>query len=129
MKLCLYHRYTREIPQPAPFLSWHGAQWGSLGFSCNQNNRGLSGAYVACIYCGLSVKVNTRKMPHGMQKLWTYLLCLFFACVVSKNPKTPNSSPMTDDDIALGGIQGLGSLPCISAVFLFLVFFLFLFFC
>ena len=24
------HRYTREIPEPAPFLFWHGAQIGGL---------------------------------------------------------------------------------------------------
>ena len=24
------HSYTREIPEPAPFLSWHGAQIGGI---------------------------------------------------------------------------------------------------
>ena len=43
--LCYAHRYTREIPEPVPFLSQHWAQIGgdSSGFSCNQNNHGLSG--------------------------------------------------------------------------------------
>ena len=40
------HRYTPEIPEPAPSLSRHGAQIGELQvFSCYQNNRGSSGAY------------------------------------------------------------------------------------
>ena len=29
-KLLFNHRYTREIPEPAPCLSWHGAQIGGL---------------------------------------------------------------------------------------------------
>ena len=32
-----------------------------------------------------------------------------FACVVGKNLKTPDLSPMADDAITLGGIYGLGS--------------------
>ena len=32
-----------------------------------------------------------------------------FACVVGKNPKTPNLSPMADDTITRGGIRGGGS--------------------
>ena len=32
-----------------------------------------------------------------------------FACVVGKNPKTPDLKPMADDAITLGGIRGLGS--------------------
>ena len=32
-----------------------------------------------------------------------------FACVVGKNLKTPNLSPMADDAATWGGIGGLGS--------------------
>ena len=32
-----------------------------------------------------------------------------FACVVGKNPNSPNLSPMTDDAMTRVGIQGLGS--------------------
>ena len=32
-----------------------------------------------------------------------------FACVVDKIPKNPNLSPMADDAITWGSIQGLGS--------------------
>ena len=41
------HKYTPEIPEPAPSLSRHGAQIGGLRvFYRNQNNCGLLGAYV-----------------------------------------------------------------------------------
>ena len=36
-----------------------------------------------------------------------------FAYVVSKNPKTPNLSPMADNAITQDGIGGLGSPLCI----------------
>ena len=62
-----------------PFSSWHGAQIGGLQvFSCNQNTSGSSGAYVTCIYCGLSVKINMCKTLHGAQRLWTHLF--FYMC-------------------------------------------------
>ena len=74
--------------RPSWFL--HRAQIRGLEFSRYQNNRGLPCAYVTCIYCSLSVKINMRKMPHGVQRSWTH--CISF--VVGKNPKTPNLSPM-----------------------------------
>ena len=40
----------------------------------------------------------------------TFCLAFALACVVSKNPKTPKLSPMADDAITQGGIEGLGSL-------------------
>ena len=44
-------------------------------------------------------------------------ICFAFvsACVVGKNPKTHNLSPMADEAISQGGIQGLGSLLYICA--------------
>ena len=36
-------------------------------------------------------------------------LAFAFACVVGKNPKTPNLSPMADDAIIQGGIGSLVS--------------------
>ena len=38
-----------------------------------------------------------------------FVLRLFFACLVGKNPETPNLSPMADDAITWGGMRGLGS--------------------
>ena len=62
------HRYIREIPEPAPFWSRHG----SSSFSRNQNNCGLSGAYVTGIYC-----VKTHVKCHTVRKRsWTHLLCV-----------------------------------------------------
>ena len=57
ISLCMYgvflymgptHRYTPEISELTPSLSWHGAQIGGLRifFSHNQNNLCSSGAYV-----------------------------------------------------------------------------------
>ena len=89
-------------------LAW-GSNWGSLGFSRNQNNHCSSGAYATCIYCGLSVKINSHKILHDAQRSWTHLLCVCFCACGQQNPKTPNLSPNADDAITLGGIQGLGS--------------------
>ena len=40
---------------------------------------------------------------------------IYFACVVGKNPNTPNLSPMADNAITRGSIPGLGSPMCICA--------------
>ena len=75
-------------------------------FPYNQHNRGLSGAYVTCI---ISVKINMSQMLHDAQSQCTHFCFVFvFACVVSKNPKTQNLSPMADDAITRGSIRGLG---------------------
>ena len=39
------------------FYSGKGLKLGVFRFPRNQNNHGSSGAYVTCIYCGLSVKI------------------------------------------------------------------------
>ena len=49
-------------------------------------------------------------MPHSTGKSSTHFVLHLFLCVWSgKNPKTPNMSPMADDAITQGGIQGLVS--------------------
>ena len=112
LQLGFLHRYTREIPEPAPFLSRHGAQnWASLGFSCDQNNRDLSGAYATC---DLNVKIFTRKTLHGTPRLWTHLLCICFCVCGQQKPEHPNVSPLADNALTLGGI--VWDLPCISVV-------------
>ena len=102
---------------PALFFppAW-GSNWGSSGFSRNQNNRDLSGAYVTCIDCSLSMKINTRKTPHGRRRLWMHLFCICFCMCGRQNPKTLNLSPMADITITQGCIQGLESLLyiCVS---------------
>ena len=113
--LSLNHRYTSEIAEPAQLLSGHGAQIGSLwGFSRNQNNCGSSGAYVTCIYCGVSVKIDLGKTTHGTRRSWTHLFCIRFCLWDRQKPKDPNLSPvaddsMADDSITQCGTRGLGS--------------------
>ena len=95
------HRYRLKIPERAPSLSRHGAPiWGHSSFSHDQNNRDLSGAYVTCIYCSLSVKINVREMLHGAQRSCECILFAFVSmCVVGKNLNIPNRSSMADDAI------------------------------
>ena len=102
-----YHRYKREIPEPAPFLSWRGTQIGwSAGSSHNQNNHGLSGAL-----CHLHLLRSEHEDQHMLnatrctKRSWTHL----FLCALGKNPNNPNLCPVAVDAITRGGIRGLGS--------------------
>ena len=61
------------------------------------------------MYCGLSVKINTHKTPHGMRRLWTHFVCVCFHACGRQNPEYSNLNPMDDDTITLGGNRGLGS--------------------
>ena len=109
-KVCLTHRYIQGRSQnPQHFYPDTDLKLGVFGFSRNQNNRGLSGAYVTCIYCDLSVKINMRKTPHGTQGSWTHLLCICFCVCGRQKPEDPTLSPMADDTITWGSIPGLGS--------------------
>ena len=64
------------------------------------------------MYCDLSMKMkcHTGHEDHGC-----ILFAFVSACVVDKNPNTPNSGSMAEDAITWDGIQGL-DLPCISVV-------------
>ena len=109
-------RYTREIPEPASFLFLHGAQIGGLQVFPNQNNQCSSGAYVTCIYCGLSMKIYHAYNTAQRAKIVDTFVCVWGG--VGRNPKTPDLSPMADDAITRGGgggggIRGLGSPLCI----------------
>ena len=69
---------TRKIPEPAPFLSWHGAQIGGLQiFSVIKVTvvRQVRMSPV-CTAITLSMKINTRKMPRSVQRSWTWLFLL-----------------------------------------------------
>ena len=74
------------------FYSSMGLKVGSLGFSRKQNNRGLLGAYVTCIFCGLSVNIYTWKNATWQAKIVDAFV-LHFAYVFGKNPKTPILAP------------------------------------
>ena len=63
-----------------------GSNWGSSGFSRNQNNHDSSGVYVTCIHCGLSVKINMRKTSQGVWRWWTRLFLHVWAAKTSKPP-------------------------------------------
>ena len=67
-------------PRTCPiFIPTWGSNWGFFGFSPNQNNRDLGNEYVACIYCGLTVIINTRKIPQDAKRSWTHLFCFVFS--------------------------------------------------
>ena len=61
-----------------------GLKLGSSGFSPNQSNRSSSSAYATCIYCGLSVKINMRKMPHSAKIVGAFVLRLFLCVWLAK---------------------------------------------
>ena len=104
-----YHRYKPEIPTTcAIFIAAWGSNWGSSGFYCNQNNCGLSGVYVTCIYRGPSVKINMHKTLHGAWRSWPHLFCV---CGQQK-PEDPQFEPMAGDAITWGRTGGL-DLPCL----------------
>ena len=78
------HRYRPEIPEPAPFLYWHGLQLGVFECFHIQNNRDSSNvsAYILQ-YCSLSAKMST------VHKDRRRILFVFLSiCMVSKNPNT-----------------------------------------
>ena len=98
------HRYTQEIPEPAPFLSRHVAQIESSGFSRNQNNRGLY------LYCGLSVKkIMHKNAAQRANIVDTFDFCLFFVCGWQKSRRPPVWAHGWRRHITLGGKQSLGS--------------------
>ena len=70
-------------------LAWR-SNWGYSNISRTQNNRRLSGAYVTCIYCGLSMKINTRRNAAWLAKIVdTFVFCV---CGWQK-PKYPQFEP------------------------------------
>ena len=82
-----------------------GLKLGVFGFSRNQNNRSSSGVYVTCIFCGHSEREDKHVLKcHKVCENWGHICFAFvFACVVSKNPNTPNLSPIADDTITRTG--------------------------
>ena len=84
----------REIPEPVPFLSWHGAQIGVLWvFPTIKIAVVCQVHYVTCIYCILSVEINTQKMLYGALRSWTHLFCVYLCVCGLQNPQTLNLSP------------------------------------
>ena len=117
------HRRSQNLRHFYPSM---GLKLEVFRFFRNQNSRGSSGAYVTCIYWSQSVNINTHKRPHDVRRSWKHLHCegffffFFFACVVCKNPKTPDLSPMADHAITWDDIWGL-DLPCIPVISSFIL--------
>ena len=86
------HRYTRGTPEPAPLLSWHGAQiWVyvstiKITMICQLH-----------INCDQSVKIDTCATLHKDRGY--ILLCLFSHVWSAKTRIHPNLNPMTDGAI------------------------------
>ena len=95
------HRYTREIPESAPSLSQHGDPIGGIQVFLTIK--------ITMIRQGLSQKINMGETRLAREDRGCILFAFVSACVVCKNPNTPNLSPMVDDAIILGSIRGLGS--------------------
>ena len=65
------------------FYPGMGLKLGVLGFS---RNRGSSGVFVICIYCGLSVKINMGKTPHSAQSALMHLFYICFCVCGQRRP-------------------------------------------
>ena len=73
-----------------------GAQIGGFEFSHNLNDHCSSGAGITCVCCGqrVKIKINMRKMPHGVRRLWThFVLRLFLRVWSAKTWRPPSLAP------------------------------------
>ena len=75
----------------AIFIPAWGSNWGSSGFSRNQNTRRSSGAYVTCIYCGLSMMINMHKNAARRTKI---VDAFCFYVHGRQKPKDPQFEPL-----------------------------------
>ena len=108
--MCEHLRYTREIPEHAPFLFRHEAQTGCLRVFPVIKITVARRVFVTRIYCGLSVKMYTCKMMHCTRKL--------FLCVCGRQnqkKKTPIWAPWLTMPFH-GAVYKAWDLPCISVV-------------
>ena len=77
---------------PCSGLPYDGAtyakceNWGYSEFSLTIK---ISMIYQVCRYCSLSVKINTRQMPHSLWRLWTYFARICFPVRVWQGLKHP----------------------------------------
>ena len=61
-----------------------------------------------CIYCGLSMKINTHETPHVAQRSWAHLVCISFCMCGQQKPKYPNWSSMANAAICTGRYRSSG---------------------
>ena len=91
------------------FYPLMGSNWGYLFSSVIKITVVRQVRIITCIYFGLSVKMNTWKRHTAHEDCGCICFAFVSACVDSKNPNTPNLSPIADDAITRGGNRGLGS--------------------
>ena len=84
------HRYTREILEPVPFLSWYEAQIGGIRVFPTIK---ITVIRQVCMYCGLSVKINMSETPHGTWRSWTHFVCICFCVCGRQKPEYPQFEP------------------------------------
>ena len=96
------------------FISACGSNWGSSGFSHNQNNHNSLGAYVTCIHNGLSIKISMYKTPHDAQRSRTHL---FLHAWSATTQRPLILAPWLTTSLH-GAVYEVCDLPCISVVWI-----------
>ena len=100
------HRYTPEIPEPAPSLSWHGALFGGLRvFPVIKITMVRQVRMLPACTAVWTCRLGTPKTPHGARRSWTHLFCICFCMCGRQKPL----SPMAHDAITRGDTGGLES--------------------
>ena len=85
------HRYRLEIPEPAPSLSKHGVSVGGIGVLPAIK---ITVIHQVCMYCGLSLKINTHETLHGARRLWMHFICIFLPLLwLEKSRICPTGAP------------------------------------
>ena len=84
-----------------------GLKVGSSGFPRNHNHCGSSDVYVACMYCGLSMRQTGIKCRVAHEDRERTCFAFTHACVIGKHLKIPRLSYMAVDAITQGGSMPL----------------------
>ena len=108
---------TPKIPEPTLSWSLHGAQFGGLRVFPVIKIIVVRQVHVLPPCTAVWTWRQTCVKPCAANENREHICFAFvFACVVSKNPKTPILSSMADNAITRGGIQEVWYLWCISVV-------------
>ena len=83
------YMYKGDSRTCAIFISVWGSNWGILVFPAIK----ITMIRQVRMYCSLSVKINTRKMPHSMRWSWTYIVCICFHICGRQKPEYPQFEP------------------------------------
>ena len=110
------HLAIRVAP-PGHFDPGMGLKLGRyLGFLHNQYNRVSSGAYVTCIYCSLTVKINMCWNATQRVKLVDAFVLRLFLRVWSAKTRIPHIwAPWLTTPLHSRVVYKVWDLPCISA--------------